>query len=60
MKSIFVETNRSLVNYRRPQQARQQGGQGPAGQRPANKEALQPANIPVAKSTSLILFLFST
>lgn len=48
----------SLTFFRRPQQARQPGAQGAGGQRPANKEALQPANIPVAKSTKSIFILF--
>lgn len=56
--------------FSRPQQARQPGtgGQGAgAGQRSGQKEPLQPANIPVAKSKTFrkrksnekLIFLFS-
>lgn len=42
------------MDFRRPQQARQPGqtgGQGNAGgQRGGNKEAPQPANMPISKS----------
>ncbi len=53
---------------RRPQQNRQQGGAGgpggpggqgntgPGGHRGGNKQALQPAVIPVAKSKFFVLF----
>ena len=60
----FVLPNRIL--FRRPQQNRQpgttggaggQGNIGSGGHRGGKKEALQPANIPVAKSKRWIFFV---